>query len=999
MLNVRLLTAALLLAGSFALLADEPVAAPNAPHPAVKSRNKVYSVADLVVPIRNDVIIGQSPPVAPRTCEDRLIDLITNKVQPQCWRKAGGPCVIQFYPIGMGLVVSGPDDVQAEVAATLDSLRQSQDATINVGLQFMTVSSEFLGRFGLDKDLNIEAWHGCDCCWPNCCCRDCTDGCAGMACECGACCGCCLEPDCCPETTPIALTPRQAKLLLDAVKADPLACITDAPRVAMTDGQSATVSSQQQQLFVTGLKIESVDGEVHAMPQVSPFKMGLSTTLHASASADRRSISLHLDSNYTCLENDEVPMSTVHVDLATATDHNRDHSSMDVTHAIQRPKFQTLTIDTDLNVHSGGTMLVYGGRIDRTQRVQHSIPLLGKIPGLRQLFTHVSNEPATEHLLVLVTPQVACDLPEQSTGVRTATFSGVAQTCTPPVCSACPLCTGGCSACPNCPAAKCGQPAECCRACMRRIEPADIIQILATVLPTIDKSGDIVRTEYPRAVWPQSITGQFHVNPDGTVNLGIYGSVKVAGSTLDEARQSIHGFLVNVTRLEPQVVVVWVDAVKCCNNPANTPGCKPACEEESSIPIKTAKSAIESRAEKIAAKIVHQYQEACAKGDAEGARLIAREALDLDPECFSKPHQPVPTSVECPCKQACPACPVMQPCPACPVVLPCPERSAPACPRPLGKLEIEESRHENVGCKLAVCPDCFKPQCGFPNVSTHLNGVATPPLCMFQFVRPEIIACALPNALPCFTRTDGHWSELLAICPPLSSPLFFAVFNARSEYSSCPSTFISLPPSTLVKLEPEHNGFLSAMQFTPCVAPRIEVIARRGLVDIEGSLTSPREIRIIGAGCLEVEEDGVPQSAQDSNQNVIDLGFRMLERRDSSASPPLVLGQAPPRSPVDKPEPVRIHDVIIRNTAFVPNELIRQNLMLSRLDRLTLEEVKKASRRLADWIGRREHLKLTVSVVDVADSNFVDLVIEIEGFWTGDFYSPGVHFGLPVTFE
>ena len=60
MLNVRLLTVALLVAGSFTLLADEPVAAPDAPHPVVKSRNRVYAVADLVVPIRNDVTMANS---------------------------------------------------------------------------------------------------------------------------------------------------------------------------------------------------------------------------------------------------------------------------------------------------------------------------------------------------------------------------------------------------------------------------------------------------------------------------------------------------------------------------------------------------------------------------------------------------------------------------------------------------------------------------------------------------------------------------------------------------------------------------------------------------------------------------------------------------------------------------------------------------------------------------------------------------------------------------
>jgi hypothetical protein len=49
-----------------------------------------------------------------------------------------------------------------------------------------------------------------------------------------------------------------------------------------------------------------------------------------------------------------------------------------------------------------------------------------------------------------------------------------------------------------------------------------------------------------------------------------------------------------------------------------------------------AKSPVEQRAEKKAEDLVRQYHQACANGDSEGARLIAREALDLDPACFAK---------------------------------------------------------------------------------------------------------------------------------------------------------------------------------------------------------------------------------------------------------------------------------------------------------------------------------------------------------------------------
>jgi polysaccharide biosynthesis/export protein len=95
-----------------------------------------------------------------------------------------------------------------------------------------------------------------------------------------------------------------------------------------------------------------------------------------------------------------------------------------------------------------------------------------------------------------------------------------------------------------------------------RIEPPDILQIDAVVLPYNEQTKSVISTEQPRAIWPQPITGQFHVKPDGTVNLGIYGSVQVTGLTLEEARESIQGFLAYATKLKPQVIAVAVDVVQ-----------------------------------------------------------------------------------------------------------------------------------------------------------------------------------------------------------------------------------------------------------------------------------------------------------------------------------------------------------------------------------------------------------------------------------------------------
>ncbi|HTL53945.1 MAG TPA: polysaccharide biosynthesis/export family protein [Planctomycetota bacterium] len=93
------------------------------------------------------------------------------------------------------------------------------------------------------------------------------------------------------------------------------------------------------------------------------------------------------------------------------------------------------------------------------------------------------------------------------------------------------------------------------------IGPPDILQIEAVVLK-LNNDGVPISTERPTPLWPQPVTGQFLVRPDGTVGLGVYGSTQLAGLTLEQARESIQGFLAYVTGLKPQALAVAVDVVQ-----------------------------------------------------------------------------------------------------------------------------------------------------------------------------------------------------------------------------------------------------------------------------------------------------------------------------------------------------------------------------------------------------------------------------------------------------
>jgi polysaccharide export outer membrane protein len=91
------------------------------------------------------------------------------------------------------------------------------------------------------------------------------------------------------------------------------------------------------------------------------------------------------------------------------------------------------------------------------------------------------------------------------------------------------------------------------------IAPPDVLQIDVAKWE-VDK-GQVLKEKSPLPLKPQVITGPHQVKPDGTVHLGVYGSVQVAGLTLDEARDAIKGFLGYWFGYSPEAFAVSVDVL------------------------------------------------------------------------------------------------------------------------------------------------------------------------------------------------------------------------------------------------------------------------------------------------------------------------------------------------------------------------------------------------------------------------------------------------------
>jgi polysaccharide export outer membrane protein len=107
------------------------------------------------------------------------------------------------------------------------------------------------------------------------------------------------------------------------------------------------------------------------------------------------------------------------------------------------------------------------------------------------------------------------------------------------------------------------------------IEPPDILLIQVLMPPTleditgVDAKGEIIkdsqgrpiRNPFSKSFGPQPIDGQYLVAPDGTVMLGIYGTVHVAGLTRDQARERIREFIAQVSGKRGDALQVFVDVI------------------------------------------------------------------------------------------------------------------------------------------------------------------------------------------------------------------------------------------------------------------------------------------------------------------------------------------------------------------------------------------------------------------------------------------------------
>jgi type II secretory pathway component GspD/PulD (secretin) len=380
---------------------------------------------------------------ASKTNEEMLIKLITNTIAPKSWGEQGGPGTIEYFPLTMSLVINQTPDIQDQVADLLAALRRLQDQEVAVEVKFISIAEDFFERIGVNFNLNIvnkdstrfqpELVTG-QFANPNFINQFVPDRFLSGLTPAGT-----LTSDLnipiTQQTYAQAIPPFggypgvpgfggltlglaflsdiQVFLFMEAVQGDIRSNVMQAPKLTMFNGQTATILVQDFQFFVVGVQVIPQLGQFTYFPQTSLFPLGISLTIQAVISADRRFVRLSLTPSLSNLVNGEVNLFPVVTPIFPLFDGTATGQPVVFTQFVQQPRLTRVTVLTTVAVPDGGTVLMGGLKRLSEGRNEYGPPVLSKVPYLNRLFRNTAYGRSAESLLIMVTPRIIIQAEEE----------------------------------------------------------------------------------------------------------------------------------------------------------------------------------------------------------------------------------------------------------------------------------------------------------------------------------------------------------------------------------------------------------------------------------------------------------------------------------------------------------------------------------------------------------------------------------------------------------
>jgi type II secretory pathway component GspD/PulD (secretin) len=372
-----------------------------------------------------------------------LINLITSTIEPHSWSSTGGPGTIDYFPTTMALVVNQTGDIQEQIQDLLASLRRLQDQEVALEIRFISIEDDFFERIGVDFSLNIvtqqetakvqpsliqnafQAPNQINQFTP----KNLITGLTSA----GALTSNLdipIQNNTFQGTVPsfggyipgglslglAFLSDIQVFLFMEAAQGNTRTNVMQAPKLTLFNGQTAFLTVQDQQSFVTSASVATLaNGNPVFVPLTTQVSTGgVTLQLQAVISADRRFVRLTPTVTLTNLV--PGPVGTFPIVLPifpglSPADGNG--TAIVFTQLIQQPATNSVTVATTVAVPDGGTVLMGGLKRLSEARSENGPPILSKIPYLNRLFKNVGIGRETRHVMLMITPRIIINAEEE----------------------------------------------------------------------------------------------------------------------------------------------------------------------------------------------------------------------------------------------------------------------------------------------------------------------------------------------------------------------------------------------------------------------------------------------------------------------------------------------------------------------------------------------------------------------------------------------------------
>jgi Flp pilus assembly secretin CpaC/tetratricopeptide (TPR) repeat protein len=378
------------------------------------------------------------------TMEDVLIKMVTNVIAPQTWDSVGGQGHIEYYPLGGGLIITQTPDIQEQVEELLTALRRLQDQEVAVEIRFISIAESFYERMGVDFNINIRTDNTKY--QPQLVSQQFTpfgfinrfspsNFISGITPA-----GSLTQDLSIPITNssfqmavpPFGQYPAipggngglslglaflsdvEVSLFMEAAQGDTRTNVMQAPKLTLFNGQTSTLTVADQQFFVVAVTVVQAGGQVVFVPNNTPLPTGgVTLTMNAVISADRRYVRMSVTPVLTNLASANVPLFPITTFITPIFEGGAVGQPIPFTQFLQQPAFDTVSVNTTVNVPDGGTVLLGGLKRLSEGRNEFGPPILSKIPYLDRLFRNTAYGRDTESLLMMITPRIIINEEEE----------------------------------------------------------------------------------------------------------------------------------------------------------------------------------------------------------------------------------------------------------------------------------------------------------------------------------------------------------------------------------------------------------------------------------------------------------------------------------------------------------------------------------------------------------------------------------------------------------